>query len=137
MSLSTPATSHPCSHSKRTHSEPINPPEPVTNAFISLSFQSFPCSTADSEHAETVGEDLCHLGDAINPLLVVHRQIANHQVKLARAEKELVIAPPIGDAPVSEMRLDAPPVLAPQHLGSAQRVFDALVEQVGEESSEQ
>src|SRR5262245_59028079 len=50
MSLSTPITCHPSRHSKRAHSDPIKPPEPVTSAFIkyyrvpSTSFETNSCA---------------------------------------------------------------------------------------------
>src|SRR5213594_4256952 len=50
MSLSMPMTCHPSRQSRRTHSEPIRPPEPVTNAFIFVSLSKLPPRLGVSVH---------------------------------------------------------------------------------------
>src|SRR5580704_3693285 len=101
------------------------------------SSQTKPGVPADAQHANAIGKNTIHFRYAVNALLIMHGHFHNFEMEFAGAEQQFVIAPKILDAPGTQVRFQAQPILAPQDLGSAKSVLDALIEKIGKEQAEE
>src|SRR3984893_7441768 len=140
MLLSRPWTRWPRRAKYSTASEPIRPLDPVTRIcterrLVELEFDE--SGPAHAQHDEPVAKPADHFCFAADPLLIMHGQVDDAQVKLGGAEQQVVIAPAIVGAPGADERPDGRPVAAPQHLGAAQGVAQAVSQQHGDEPAEE
>src|SRR5260370_4194716 len=92
---------------------------------------------AHVQHDEAVAEPVSHLGLPADSLLIMHRQIDDAQMELGGSEQQIEVAPAVVGAPGADQGAHCGPVVAPQHLGAAQRVADALPEQDRDEPAEE
>src|SRR5208283_3232403 len=99
--------------------------------------QAQPGAPANARHPQAVRKHTRHFRHAMDAFLIVHGHLHDFEVQLTGAKQKLVVAPEILDTPTPEQGLHAQPVLAPEHLRAAERIFDALVQQERKQQAEE
>src|SRR6476619_5775448 len=102
MSLSMPTTSKPFVPNQRTASDPTSPADPVTMTTDIGSVTGLEPRAgrgAKSQHPEQVRSQADHLADAVDAVLIMHRNVGDRELQAGGAEQQFVIAPAILNAP--------------------------------------
>ncbi len=81
-----------------------------------LSPEAAPCMPADAQHPQAIRENLGHLCDLIDSLLIMYGHLDDLEMQLAGPEQQFIVAPQVLDVPNPKILLQAGPVFSPQDL---------------------